>query len=387
MHTPSQLRSLHLLRALLREVSYLPDEQARSYFRRHVVARFRAYQPKQNATSRATPHRRTGFRRRDTAIVDARTRPMQRKAVKGLNYLRRANAGEKACLTKVLFFTYGRMGRRRYALLEDLLKPDAQETEPVVSPLQALYYSNKRFLQFFDAPKKASDTDATIAISNRFSRLKAVVTSQAARGVSLGPPLKQTVLKTPLHNVWERPMPIKRARNNVKRWYAHTIAKLLPPLPSDEWDRLRALATGELRWSGRVARRTPAKTLSTPAEEDTSSLAILQGLALDKPSKAERPGGSSRPNDITARSMRRLYRAVLTYCCKLEWNDTRRHWAARWANMNQQLPKVFQKSVPNTMFAGVNDHGRLEKAKTTKTQEQSSAEIGARPRRGRSVAS
>ena len=127
--TPSQTRSLHLLRSLLREASYLPDATARDYFRRYIVARFKAYQPRPNATASfdvqaVDKYRHKSFKRRHIGVISERTAQQQRKAQKGLNLLRRANQGETPCLQKVLWFTYGRLGRRKYALLDDLLKPD-----------------------------------------------------------------------------------------------------------------------------------------------------------------------------------------------------------------------------------------------------------------------
>lgn len=160
---------LHLLRALLREASYLPDATARTYFSRYILARFKAYQPRHNATSSAAldavqRYRHRSFKRRHTAIIHERTRPLLAKGRKGLNFLRRANQGEIPCLEKVLLFAYGRLGRRKYALLGDILKPDGimdggalpSPDSDGPAPLQKLYYSTKRYLQYFDAPKVAS---------------------------------------------------------------------------------------------------------------------------------------------------------------------------------------------------------------------------------------
>ena len=139
MPAPPHSRSLHLLRALLREASYLPDPTARGYFRRYIVARFKAYQPRHSATASLAVHavdryRHSSFRRRHQAVIDARAGQQQRKAQKGLNLLRRANQGEASCIEKVLWFTYGRLGRRKYALLGDLLKPDAALSHPALPP-------------------------------------------------------------------------------------------------------------------------------------------------------------------------------------------------------------------------------------------------------------
>lgn len=93
-----QTKSIHLLRALLRESTYLPDAVARQYFRNYVVSRFKAYQPKQNATSSPAvqlldKYRHRNFKRRQLSIILERTSKLQKKAQKGLYYLRRANQG------------------------------------------------------------------------------------------------------------------------------------------------------------------------------------------------------------------------------------------------------------------------------------------------------
>jgi hypothetical protein len=368
--TASHLKSIHLLRALLREASYLPDTHARLYFRRYIVSRFRAYQPRANATSTIAAkaiekHRHRSFKRRDETIIKQRTYAMQRKGMLGLNYLRRATFGEASCLQKILMFTYGRIGRRKYVLLEDLLRPDATaslevgpENEP--PPLQKLYYSNQRFLSFFDAPK-TQGSNYIIDISPRYSRLKAVIASQSQKGIALNTDIKKPHLRTPIENIWQRPMPIKRARNNVKRWYAKTMTSLLPPLPNDEWDSLQAMVDGT-KWISFVKRRTPVAGMhAPPAHDETQFKQLLDAaLALDKPSKADRLRGINRLHNINARFMRRLYAKVLVYCCKLDWNDERSKWTVSWGS---GLPRITQRldsaRVDENLFSGVGDDGKI----------------------------
>lgn len=368
----SQLKSLHLLRALLREATYLPDPSARSYFRRYIIGRFRAYQPTQNATSQAKAFRRSGFRRRPITVIESRTAEMQKKAQQGLNYLRRANMGERNCLQKVLLHTYGRIGRRRYALLDELIKPDplvaaeVDQADPEeFAPLQKLYYSDRPVLRLFDKPKKISDRKVTFSLSAPYSRLQAVITGQVQKGAALHALLKSTKLETDIYNVWERPMPIKRARNNIRRWYKDTMGKLLPPLPNAEWDHLKALATGESRWAGIVPRRKPAiESEQSEHQFISSQVAIEQAIALDKPSKADkRAEFHPATNNITTRRMRRLYAEVLSYCCKLEWDVTRRGWVSRWA---PTVPPVFNFAAGGALFSGVDEKGRPPKPTTAR---------------------
>ncbi|KAF2258186.1 hypothetical protein CC78DRAFT_587404 [Lojkania enalia] len=375
-YSASQLKSIHLLRALLREATYLPDSSARSYFRRYIINRFKAYQPSQNATASkgvqaVEKYRHRAFKRRRVAIINERTREMQRKAHRGLNYFRRANNGELSCLHKVMLFTYGRIGRRKYALLGDLLKPElpsigGQQAGGLVvepGPLQKLYYSNKRFLSIFDAPTKVSESHISISISNRYRRLKTVVHSQAQEGIALVGLIKRDKIQAPSKNAWERQMPIKRARNIVRRWYAETMTRLLPPLPNEEWDQLKALAYGEKKWPGPIRRRTPAIEPNPEPHQnhDYWSAVVHEGLSTPKPSKADRPTGKERPHNITPRLMRRLYGKILGLSCKLEWHDQKGKWSARWGSDREASHIVYGGPVNDILFAGVDAKGRKPK--------------------------
>ncbi|KAI4621474.1 uncharacterized protein J4E87_006691 [Alternaria ethzedia] len=372
----SRLRPVHLLRALLREASYLPDAIARTYFRRYIVSRFKAYQPKQNATASfdvqaVEKYKHRSFKRRQMAIINERTRPMLRKGQKGLNFLRRANLGEIPCLQKVLFFAYGRMGRRKYILLERLLTPDhvmdggalATPVDPGQAPLQKLYYSNKRCLQYFDAPKAASKTEYTINISSRYSRLRAVLKSQYQKGISIHRGIKRPAMKTPINNAWERPMPIKRAINNVRRWYAETMTRILPPLPTEEWDNINAMVVGD-RKIDLVRRRGRASVLSAEpvVEDDFFARTVAEGIALDKPSRADMPAGVQRPHTINPRFMKRMYTKLLTLCCKVEYDDEQKRWKAVWGEpMKYIKPSLYNVPTDEALFAGVDATGKIPK--------------------------
>lgn len=362
--SPSGLKSLHLLRALLREASYLPDANARTYFRRYIVNRFRAYQPQDNASpslhAQAVEKYRHGFgRRRHQSIIDERTRLMQRKARKGLNYLRLATSGDFRCLLKILYFTYGRIGTRKYVLLERLLQPDDPTSLQEPSPLQKLYYSNERCLSFFDAPVKKKNTHWAIHISNRYSKLSAALNSQYQNGVALGRELKRNHFLTPINNIWERPMPIKRARGNVRRWYAETMTRLLPPLPADEFDDIQQMAKGTKR-PILPKRRSPALDLhlaEEPSEADRFGKLVHDALALEKPAKVDQRVAGHTPN---LRLMKRLYIALLTVCSKLEWNDDFKKWNAVWGSRLLDLNAQFNAGAAD-LFAGVNTSGKVLK--------------------------
>ena len=371
--TASQAKSLHLLRSLLRESSYLPDATARNYFRRYIVARFKAYQPRHNATASFSAqavekYRHRSFKRRHVDIINQRVGLQQRKAQKGLNFLRRANQGESPCIQKVLWFTYGRLGRRKYTLLGDLLKPDPTWPEGV-APLQQLYHCNLRCLQYFEAPT-ARNGNHIIHISKQYPRLRAVVTTQCEKELSLHRAMKRPYITTPILNIWERPMPLKRAVNNVRRWYAETMTRLLPALPTDEWDSIEAMSKGKQR-IGFVRKRTPAREPSPSFVSDESSFrqTLQHHLALDKLSKADRPAGLDRPHTLTARYMQRLYSRLLTLSCKLQYDSQRKQWNAVWGEPTKHTRNHgYGMPVDQVLFAGVDTKGI--KPKTLKKKEK-----------------
>lgn len=369
-------KTRHLLRALLREASYLPDANARTYFHHYIVSRFKAYQPKQNATASSyiealqKPCHKS-FRRRQTAIIEQRARPLLRKGQKALSFLRRANQGELSCVQKVLWLAYGRIGRRKYALLSDLLKPDPVTALGVVScgsqptaPLQTVYYSKKRYLQFFDPPKALPNKkEHVIDISDSYARLRAVIRSQYQNGISINRELKSPAFKTPINNVWQRRMPIRRARNNVKRWYAETMTRLLPPLPAEEWDSIYEMMLGVKRIS--LIRPRPRALehqhlLQTESSEERFAHILSAGLALNKTSKADRPSSIPRAHKINPRLMRRLYHKILTLCCKLEYDEEQTRWTVTWGEKTKLVnPRSYHMSeTDESLFAGVDARGR-----------------------------
>ncbi|KAF2450308.1 hypothetical protein P171DRAFT_348559 [Karstenula rhodostoma CBS 690.94] len=365
----------HTLRALLRETSYLPDANARRFFRRYIVNRFRAYQPAENASPSLDAHavekKRHGFgKRRDVSIIEERARAVRDQGKKGLNYLRRANNGEYTCLKKILFFTYGRIGKRKYALLEHLLRPDDPTAVLEPSPLQKLYYSNDRFLSFFDAPKKASPTDYNIAISDRYRRLKTTLRAQVQNEISLGREIKRHQINTPINNVWGRPMPIKRARNIVRKWYAETMTRLLPPLPNDEFDDMQAMADGRKDIS--LVKRRATRIELHPAEElppaDRFAKLVQDALVLETPSKADK---CIRPRQIDARLMRRMYVTVLSYCSKLEWNERYKKWESVWGRMRGMKSDFNSAAHHDHLFAGVDEKGNLPKENQSRRHQTS----------------
>ncbi|ORX99952.1 hypothetical protein BCR34DRAFT_628086 [Clohesyomyces aquaticus] len=371
-------RARHLLRALLREATYLPDANARRYFRRYLVGRFRTASI--NVSAIAHRAARAGRQTRSFGNylhrIDERNWENRRKARKGLNYLRRANLGEMPCLMRVLLITYGRVGKRKYQLQQEVLEPVPLSKENMADdaeagpPLQELYYSDQSFLRFFDAPVEKFPSEVTVEISNRYERLKAVIKSQRRQGVSLHRSMKSDKLVMLSKNVWGRTMPVRRARNIVRRWYAHTMELLLPPLPRAEWELLRALATGEKPLEF-PARRVPALDRSyEPPTDGARSIGIIEhGIFWNKPSKADKPGGKSRPHAITKKFMQRLYAKIFCLCCKFEYSETRQKWEVQWGTLRDARPnKYLPAPVDNILFSGVNNKGLISRSHDAEKQ-------------------
>jgi hypothetical protein len=158
-------------------------------------------------------------------------------------------------------------------------------------------------------------------------------------------------------------MPIKRARNNVRRWYAETMTRLLPPLPADEFDDIQAMAHGR-KAIALVKRRSPAiprHPAAEPSAADGLAKLVHDALVLEKPAKADK---CIHPRRIDARFMRRLYAAVLSYCSKLEWNERYKKWDSVWGNRVRGMHSEFNSGgLHDDLFAGVDEKGNVPKEK------------------------
>ena len=283
----------HLLRAILRECTYLPDPRATAYFHRYAISRFRHYQDGKNIS------------------LPKRTQ-LLRSGRKGLSILRRANQGYLGPLQKVLFSTYGRIGRRRRQLMAQLMTPKGQDDPAAVGILGL-------------APKYVKGWKPPAII---MSLLHSQKTSQGQfsggvrggriKNLSSSPGIPKT-------NIWGHPMPLKRVKNMTQRWYAKVTDALLPPLPKHEWETLQALASGQMRWEGPKPRRIAARSAKSQGMLNTHTL-------VDGPPKGEtfsqvREG---RPHEINARFMRKRWDLVFQHTSFMFWNEKRNRFEFRW---------------------------------------------------------
>ena len=312
-------RLLHLFRALLRQCTYLPDPAARKYLHSHVVSRFRDYHPKNavSETKRDGKHMQLIQQRRPVLIKTAR---------KGLLYLRRANDGHPLHLGKILSMTYGRVGKRRHLLLKSLKIPDIPIDEAAV--------------------KRLSDPREQ-GVPHPSQQLMALIWSQSHRKLSLFSKSSHPtrVPDIPEKNSWGRPMPVRRVRNMKRRWYAEALNRIMPPLPEEDWNKLRKLASGETPWEGPVPRRGPDST------------------AGFKHDLMRYPGLVSSPHDLTPRYMKRLWAKIFAQCPLMRPNASRRGgWEILWGETRDAkrlaLPLKSNGSM-SPMFQGVDEQGKI----------------------------
>ncbi|KAL9617477.1 MAG: hypothetical protein Q9160_007740 [Pyrenula sp. 1 TL-2023] len=301
------LKPLHLLRAILRECTYLPDRNARSYIHKYALLRFKKYQDAKDLTHDRCAH-------------------LLQKGRKGLSVLRRANEGYIDPLQKVLWTTYGRIGRRRRQLMAEIMMPQVKQDSSAVSTLEL-------------APKYRNDWEPS-------SLFQALLESQSKESERLenamrGKPAKNIKLKPqiPEKNIWGLATPLKRVKNLTRKWYAKSANSLLPPIPDHEWERLRQLASGEIPCSDIKPRRKALQQLTTASDQ------LLQGDTLVDGSQKDGFGNGDvrdQPHQITARFMRRRYELVLRHTPLASWDEVRKKWFVKWAAAPR--PSTFQRA-------------------------------------------
>ncbi|KAJ5536765.1 hypothetical protein N7513_009951 [Penicillium frequentans] len=203
----------HLLRATLRECTYLPDPIARTYMHGYVLDRYRrAFKSKQP----------------EAKLIHT--------AKKELSRLQRANEGYPRPLDRVMMMSYGRIGKRRHELLAELMSPDVPTD---TDALRELVTKAPNFTDGWEPPQ--------IILSLIKSQMNnGVVTSSRIR-----PQLKGVEPPIPEKNSWGRPLGESRKANIRHKWYFDTLFCLLPPLPDKELKVLDGLIAGTVLWKPR----------------------------------------------------------------------------------------------------------------------------------------
>jgi hypothetical protein len=294
---------LHAYRHLLRESSYLPPA-CRPFIDGIIGQRFRLHRNDRPGTASA--------------------RKLLRKAHQRLRYLRAANAGDMVRMYRILLFAFGRIGPRWQSLMQVLAKPGQAPPVSYESPGPETSKARRHRLR-----REASawldrwDTAKVMELAN----------SQAGQSKMNSPRPKirwkrlDIAQLVPTLNIWDRPLSNKVAHGKLAREYAKLHARLLPPLPEEEWKLLRTLAAGggDLKW--KAPRRRAGSIQTTPSHSPTwawERYATEPVRQVDQSSSRRRrsmPGVDSLPGTAhtltplgyhryTSRLWRRLYTGI-----------------------------------------------------------------------------
>ncbi|KAL1984640.1 hypothetical protein VTN96DRAFT_8862 [Rasamsonia emersonii] len=352
---PEQWR--HLLRALLRECSYLPDPIARKYMHDHVMLRYRDYADKHreylDKCRKYTEkyHRPPSFPP-PKALSILRQARLRRAAKQTLSLLVRANEGYPRPLERVLLLSYGRIGRRRHRLLEALL-----DSEEVPSNTDAVAEAVKKPRIWDDGWKpprilvellKAQNHAAIVAQSNVRNQVK-----------TFEP-------KIPAENSWGRPVPLCRRRNIRRKWYTAALNSALPPIPEDELKLLQGLVSGTHSWAPVRRRKAPAQ----PAPSQTSSLDARFLAEGPKKGLTFRNFTDGRPHKITRRLMERLWDRIHCLIPRFTMNPARKKPTFEFPlprYRREAALSVDEQKVPD-LFGGLDEQGRKPKTEPKEVQ-------------------
>lgn len=365
------IKHRHLLRALLRQSSYLPDATARDYFHNYIIDRYRRYNPRLPQPSNGP------------TLTPGRGQNLHKEARKGLLFLKRANDGHPNHLLRVLAMAYGRTGRMRHELLKPVVSSSNFRSDPSPMDEEALAQLSELITRNNcdsivekrpPALKKRRSTDGPV-LGPRF---EALVVSQKQQHA---PDVPNKIAKTPSipeTNRWGRSMPQCRVANMKYKWYANLRTKVLPPLPEPDWNTLRDLALGRIPWEGPLKRRTPAQAGAQDSSHNQNQITDIDGtsphlgavsvLENSEMLKTEnRKLLGSNPHTITPRYMRRLRSRIFLRCSTMKWNTERRRWDVKWGNI--QKSKEVSLGQPGRMnmdmFTGVDEAGNVVPSRLT----------------------
>ncbi|KAJ5176568.1 uncharacterized protein N7482_002445 [Penicillium canariense] len=315
LHAPDSIPWMSLLRATLRECSYLPDPIARGYMREYVVNRYR----RSRQSHRSDPE-------------------LARTARHGLSLLQRANEGYQRPLERVLLMSYGRIGKRRHELLAQLMKPQVPSDTDALKELVAKPIA---FEDGWEPPE--------IVMSLAKSQMHNGILSTSR----VRPALKNLQPPIPETNSWGRPVSRVRRVNIRKNWYGSTLETLLPPLPDAELRVLDGLIEGTVAWAPRP--RKPA-TLTAPHEDNHGDESILKFLT-EGPQKGHtfRDFANGRPHEITDRFMRRQWRRISCLVPRMHYSVKANKWFFIWDTpkvMPELAFEVDTEANPDQIFGG-----------------------------------
>ena len=312
------------------------------------------------------------WKHRDDESFQERIEGKEREARQGLSQLKRANEGERKCLLKVLLLSYGRIGKRRHELMVPLLP--AKGARALEKALQTQANSEEAIDSVADMLEREDDGETSNQDAASVSAsLSVSVTANEANAPSTAIGKSATLELTPLRallrsqihasppdltrpnprrldpnipklNAWLHPMPQNRIRNMKQKHYALLLDRVLPPLPIEEWNRLRDLASGKTRPSVPAPRRKASVSSSNAyAGVDVPPRSPLEMVVMHG-KVPERVFGNRNAHAITPRFMQRLYAQVFCQCPHMEWNNDKKEWKVTWGERALHAPQTAMMS-------------------------------------------
>lgn len=333
--------SRHVLRGILRECTYLPDQFAASWIRQHALSRFRTYEARIKG-------------RAGVEAYEKRLETIRRKSRQAMYQLQRANEGDRKMLMKALSMAYGRTGKRRRELLQPLISIKEHKIEETASTeINAAKLLDASMHPSTSARQPATSTtttnqkptkDRTIApvkaqvkayMNDLPASLRALVQSQ----IAASPPTiarrnpRRLGVEIPELNTWMKPMPDVRVKNQLSDWYAGLLSTVQPPLPDDEWHQLRALALGITRAQPPKPRRT---NLAPPPS--VLEMVVTRGKLPDNLFRKD------YAHNINPRFMQRLWAEVFSQCPLMKYDSANDKWNVIWGHHVLNDSKLDRKS-------------------------------------------
>lgn len=180
-------------------------------------------------------------------------------------------------------------------------------------------------------------------------RLNALLQSQSQNPPIDSPRTRLRHIKptVPFESAWGRPLPLKRQKNIISRFWADVLDRVLPPMPERYWNRLRDLSTGVIPFEGVPARRAAAQTMVFSVGDKRPEETSMGGAEGGEKSRLT-PAHMTAPirhverhpdvnwvrnrHKITPRMMRRLWGTVWNSSPLMVHDETHDKWIVKWGS-------------------------------------------------------
>ena len=378
---PGSLLSKHLYRHLLREASYLPPA-IRPPLESQIRARFRAGRPNSELTK---VRRKTGHRI--------------------LRRLRAANSGDTSVMLDLIYKAFGRTGKRRRELVNQLVQrdapADADALEDIINSTAGSQsdpaVSNKQEKTHRKDQEVAPIANPTIRKKNRFllkwdlQKLNGFLKSQRTQydktvqrmswPVNEIGALRDTN-QAPDKNIWGKPVHPGRIETLRAAWWKKSVEKIMPPLDKESWELLSNLVAGsqehDSKWKVPDARRAQANQMSDIDNSDCVPDWVVEAHATKTATRAEQGRTRSQkqrtgqevtgPYDsnlkekaCSPRFFRRAYLKTHLLSSTLEHNPNTLETVVKWGTQGARIPTASARQM--AIFDGLPDAEDISQGK------------------------